>query len=279
MGQPSAIAEAENPLSRGSNHDAQRPSQGAGGKAARLPASERRAALIAATLDVIAEDGLQAATLRRVAERAGVSNGLIRHHFSGKRPMILAAYEAMIERMTAPGKAVLEQPGLPPVPRLAAFIRASLDPLVTEPRLFSIWAGFVALIHGDAEFEAIHRAGYLDYQTRFDPLVRAVLMDSGRDAETDHAPRLAVMINALIDGLWIEGCLLERDFAEGELISLALDGVGRILKLDLREYADAFRHHHRSPAGAGGRQMGRAFPRPSTDGSGSRHHRTDHRRT
>lgn len=208
---------------------------GDGARVQRLSAPERRAELIEATLAIIADDGLHGASLRRVAERAGVSNGLIRHHFSGKRPLILAAYEVMIAHLTAPGRAALQRTDLPPVAQLAGFIRASLDPAVTQPRLFSIWAAFVALVHGDAEFEAIHRAGYLDYQTRFDPLVRAVLLASGRGAEVEDAPRLAIELNALIDGLWVEGSLLARDFAEGELVGLALDGASRILNIDLRE--------------------------------------------
>lgn len=207
----------------------------AAGRAARLPASERRAELIEATLAIIAEEGLHAATLRRVAERAGVSNGLIRHHFSGKQPLILAAYAETIARMTAPGRAVLARLDLPPVARMAAFVRASLDPTVTEPRLFSVWASFVALVHVDPDFHATHRAGYRDYQGCFEPLVRDILTAAGRADELSQAPRLAMQINALIDGFWVEGSLLAQDFADGQLHALALDGVGRILNIDLRE--------------------------------------------
>lgn len=195
----------------------------------RLSGDARKGALIEATLAVIAEEGLRAATLRRVAERAGVSNGLIRHHFLGKRQMILDAYAATVERMTAPGVAALARTDLPPRRRLAAFVRASLDPCLSEPTLFSTWAAFVALVHVDADFEAIHRAGYRDYQARFEPLIAAVLAEAGRP---EGARDLAVQINALLDGLWIENSLLAHDFPEGALIGLALDGVARILNIE-----------------------------------------------
>lgn len=198
----------------------------------RLSSDARRGELIEATLAVIAEEGLRAATLRNVAERAGVSNGLIRHHFLGKRQMILDAYAATVERMTAPGLAALARTDLPPRQRLAAFVRASLDPSLSEPKLFSTWAAFVALVHVDADFEAIHRAGYRDYQAQFEPLITAVLAETGRADAARPAADLAVQLNALIDGLWIESSLLARDFPDGTLIELALDGVARILNID-----------------------------------------------
>ncbi len=198
----------------------------------RLSSDARRGELIEATLAVIAEEGLRAATLRKVAERAGVSNGLIRHHFLGKRQMILDAYAATVERMTAPGLAALARTDLTPRRRLAAFVRASLDPGLSEPTLFSTWAAFVALVHVDADFESIHRAGYRDYQAQFEPLIAAVLAEAGRTDAARPVADLAVQLNALIDGLWIESSLLARDFPEGTLIELALDGVARILNID-----------------------------------------------
>lgn len=204
-----------------------------GSRQRRLSGDARRGALIEATLAIIAEEGLRAVTLRRVAEQAGVSNGLIRHHFLGKRQMILDAYATVVERMTTPGLAALDRTDLPPRRRLAAFVRASLDPGLSEPTLFSTWAAFVALVHVDADFEAIHRDGYRDYQARFEPLVAAALAEAGRDPAA--APERAIQITALIDGLWIENSLLARDFPEGTLIALALDGVARILDIELEE--------------------------------------------
>ena len=50
----------------------------------RAPDFDRRTDMIEATLDCIADLGIQATTVRAVAARAGVSNGLIRHHFTSK---------------------------------------------------------------------------------------------------------------------------------------------------------------------------------------------------
>ena len=90
----------------------------------------RREALIAAALDLVAEGGPGAATVRAIAERAGVTPGLIRHYFNSKEDLTREAYRAMMQGMQADNAAVLE--GLPPdaAVRLAAFVAAALRPPV-----------------------------------------------------------------------------------------------------------------------------------------------------
>ena len=57
----------------------------------REPAEQRKDDLIQATLSLIAEQGVRAATVRAIAKRADVTQGLIRHYFSTKHDLILAA--------------------------------------------------------------------------------------------------------------------------------------------------------------------------------------------
>jgi AcrR family transcriptional regulator len=47
-----------------------------------------RTAILSATLDIIAADGIDAVTHRRVAEVAGVSPGSTTHHFSSRKDLI-----------------------------------------------------------------------------------------------------------------------------------------------------------------------------------------------
>lgn len=200
---------------------------------ARLSGDERRALLVGSTLDVIAEEGMHSATLRRVAERAGVTNGLIRHHFSSKNQMILDSYAEVIARMTGPCRAVLARESADPKRRLADFVRASLDASVVEPRLFSAWACFIALVHVDSDFERVHREGYLDFQAEIGPLIAAALASEGRHASADEVTDLTIQLNALMDGLWIEGCLLPHVLSPSRVVALALEGAGRIMGMDL----------------------------------------------
>ena len=45
--------------------------------------------------------------------------------------------------------------------------------------------------------------------------------------------RRAIAVNAVLDGLWLEGGLLPEAFAAGELAELGLAATGAILALDL----------------------------------------------
>ncbi len=56
----------------------------------RIGAAERRAQLLDAALQVFLEKGYAGAAMREIAHRAGVTEGLIYHHFAGKRELLLA---------------------------------------------------------------------------------------------------------------------------------------------------------------------------------------------
>jgi AcrR family transcriptional regulator len=54
---------------------------------------EGREALLRAVVAVVAEGGLRSLTYRAVADRAGVTHGLVRHHFGSRDALIVAATE------------------------------------------------------------------------------------------------------------------------------------------------------------------------------------------
>lgn len=53
---------------------------------------EKRSAIARIAADLIAERGLEAATIRQVAAHAGYSTTVVTHYFTNKRAMLLAAY-------------------------------------------------------------------------------------------------------------------------------------------------------------------------------------------
>jgi AcrR family transcriptional regulator len=57
----------------------------------------RRAALLSAAMAVIAEEGFAAASLRRVAQRAGVSTGSVTYYFANKEAMMAAVIESRFD--------------------------------------------------------------------------------------------------------------------------------------------------------------------------------------
>ncbi|MCH6471579.1 TetR/AcrR family transcriptional regulator [Sinomonas terrae] len=57
-----------------------------------------REALIGAVIDVVAEEGLDGLSYRKVAQRAGVNNTLISHHFGSKEALLEAATVWAVQR-------------------------------------------------------------------------------------------------------------------------------------------------------------------------------------
>lgn len=195
----------------------------------------RRQDLIEATLDCVADRGLPGATVRAIAQRAGVTAGLIRHYFPGKEELLQAAYAEIVGRMTEQAKAALAMEGAGPRRRLAAFVAANLGPPVVDARVFSLWAGFIGRAHSDPALAVAHREGYLGFRDEVEALVAEVLQAEGRAATKAELRRHAIAINAIIDGLWIEGCLAGDMFATRELADIGIATVEALLELNLRE--------------------------------------------
>lgn len=195
----------------------------------REPEEKRREQLMQAALELIAEGGPQAATVRGIAARAGVTPGLIRHYFQSKEALTRASYRYLMDGMTQrSGEALEAAPGEARA-RLAAFIAASVRPPVLDAGSVALWAGFLHGIQRDPEMREVHRASYLAYRDRLQGLI-AVL----ERARTPEAVRRdAVACNAVIDGLWMEGSLLPDAFGPEELVELVLGSCGAILGVDL----------------------------------------------
>lgn len=189
----------------------------------------RRADLIAAAQELVAEGGAEAATVRAIAARAGVTPGLIRHYFQTKDDLIRAAYMSLMDGMTAKGADALEGVGALPEERLAAFVSASLRPPVLDMGSVVLWAGYMYKVRVDLDLRAAHETAYLSYRNILQSLIAAL----PRDASEAQLRAEAIACNALIDGLWLEGSILSHTFAPGEIVTTGLRSVGAILGVDL----------------------------------------------
>jgi TetR/AcrR family transcriptional repressor of bet genes len=187
---------------------------------------KRRDDLIAAAMALVSEGGPEAATVRAIAARAGVTPGLIRHYFQSKEELTHAAYRHVMDSMTQEAvRAVETLPPDDPIGRLAAFIAANFRPPVMTPLLVGVWAGYMHLGRNDPVMHSIHEATYLGYRDRLQALIAAL----PRPSDPARDRREAIACNALIDGLWIEGGSLPDSFDPGEVTRIALDGIGAML--------------------------------------------------
>ncbi|GAA6195261.1 MULTISPECIES: TetR family transcriptional regulator C-terminal domain-containing protein [Pseudophaeobacter] len=202
-------------------------------KFTRESAQQRKRTLIEATLELVAEKGVQGATVRGIADRAQVTQGLIRHYFSSKEELITAAFEHHMTQMTDLTFAPVADVKGSARDQLRVFVQSSLMPPVVDPRSIALWAGFLNKVQHDAQMKETHAKTYVQFRDRLEKLIRAALEEAGRETEPARLYQLATACNALIDGLWMEGGALPEAFAPGELSQIGLTSVGAIIGLSL----------------------------------------------
>ncbi len=193
----------------------------------------RREALIGAALDIVATEGPAQATVRAIADRAGVTPGLIRHYFTSKEELVRTAYLTMMDRMTTDSRRGLDAADAPvdPAARLALFVANSLRAPVVDPQRLGLWAAFIQRIRHESEMRDIHRHTYHRYRSILEDLIRALALPGFDDRRCREA---AITCNAVIDGLWMESSALPEEFVdETGAVRIGVSAVGALLGLDL----------------------------------------------
>lgn len=161
----------------------------------------RRLSLIEATARVLARDGAGGASVRAIALEAGVSPGLVAHHFGGVDALIAATYAQVGEQVSAALDAAVAGAGKDPRARLSAYVAASFAPPIADRALLATWTAFWGLVIARNEIAALHDAQYARYREELEALLAACgLRPAARR-------RAAIAIAALVDGLWLELCL------------------------------------------------------------------------
>lgn len=203
---------------------------------------QRRDALIHATLALISKGGPEAATVRSIAQEAGVTQGLIRHYFSTKEELLRATYEYHMNAMTDATNAVLDRAFPNAAAQLAAFVISSLTPPVVDPKAMALWAGFIHTVQRDADMRAIHEKTYYVFRDGLQMLIQEALCEADRPADHTTLRRHAIACNAVIDGLWMEGGALPGSFEKDELADVGLQSISAILGLGLEQFRDCLSH-------------------------------------
>lgn len=75
----------------------------------RVPAEQRREQLIEATIELAIREGLAAASVRRIADEANVSLGVVHYCFSSKEALLNAVAESFVTPILGPIREAIEQ--------------------------------------------------------------------------------------------------------------------------------------------------------------------------
>jgi betaine-aldehyde dehydrogenase len=187
--------------------------------------------LIEVTIDSLAELGYVGTTLAQIAARAGVSPGLVAHYFGDKDGLLDAAFRALARRVGNHVRARLRQVSTPRG-RIQAVIDANLAPEEFDQRTGTAWLAFWGQV---LQVKTLKRVQSV-YQQRTLSNLRGALKQL---VPPDEAQRLATMIAAMIDGVWLRAALSGWREADSEsaraLLTAFVDGR---LKQSAREAND-----------------------------------------
>lgn len=169
-----------------------------------IDAVQRRRALSEAVWRLILRDGLSAASVRRVAQEAGLATGSVRHFFPTQSDLLVFAMRELTSTVTARVRAAAEGRAQDePIDRAIA-IFAELLPLTDRTRAeFAAYLEFMIRARTDPALQAVARQTVEEVRE----LVITVLTDlreldavgSTVDPRTE-----AVRLHALIDGLTVQ---------------------------------------------------------------------------
>lgn len=93
--------------------------------ARRKDQAARRGQLVAATIELIADHGIEALTLAAIADRAGVSHRLVAYYYADLESLVHEAHEAAVERYYWARLRTLDEAAGPEL-RLAQLLRSGL---------------------------------------------------------------------------------------------------------------------------------------------------------
>lgn len=167
-------------------------------------ADQRRLQLIEATLRCLGRDGVEATVVRRIAEEAGLSIGMVRHYFSGKDALLAATYRHLSLLLQEATAKALAEAAPDPAAQLRAYILAGLKPPILDHDYVRARFLFWHLAHSHGEVRKVHDEIYSRFEKRLLQLVRAAAQFSRADIE---APTLTIAIMALLKGIWLEWSL------------------------------------------------------------------------
>ncbi|ABF91391.1 transcriptional regulator, TetR family [Myxococcus xanthus DK 1622] len=166
------------------------------GTAVHAKGTERVASILDAATDTLVEEGHSGLTLRRVAQRAGLSVGNLQYYFPAKQDVVRALLARYLEAASQRVHARVEEGGRAPMERLRRAVEALLEDQ-ESPRHCQLFAELWALAARDemvADALAVFYAG-------FRAGVVALLRELAPGLSPSRLERRAALVVAFLEGL------------------------------------------------------------------------------
>lgn len=161
----------------------------------------RRPQLIKATMEVIAQVGLQGASTALISRAAGVSPGIINHYFGGKDGLLEATMRTILRQLSEGVQQRLASTHPDDVVgRLKAIVGGNFDPHQLDRVVVTTWLAFWSQAMHNPQLFRLQRVNEKRLLSHLRLELKQVL-------PTERASFCALAIAALIDGIWLRGAL------------------------------------------------------------------------
>ena len=171
----------------------------------------RRAELVDAAWRVIAAEGLEAATVRRIAQAAGCTTGLVTHYFESKDDMLVAALREVHSRA---GQRMIRHIDGADIEAVLREVILNALPMDDDRQLeWRVWLAFWGRAATDERLRQEQQRRYAEWRGLLGKLIRRA-----RPGDTAADRRTAVdLIAGAIDGLGIQATLEPAKFTDARL--------------------------------------------------------------
>ncbi|MEM9002861.1 MAG: TetR/AcrR family transcriptional regulator [Cyanobacteria bacterium P01_F01_bin.86] len=179
--------------------------------------ADRRSQVASAAIKLIAQQGLQGASLRAIAHELGCTTGVLTHYFCNKDELLLFLLEVVMERLGE--KMVAAAQAIEGIDRLKVMMLSVLPTTDELSQIWRVWLAFVGYMPGHEGLMRAHQMLYQQFKefmkTELMALGKAGAITPGLDLEFEAAAWIAVM-----DGIGVNMLAAPQPYSAQELETL-----------------------------------------------------------
>lgn len=186
--------------------------------------SIRRTELSRAAFEAVIRYGLRRTTLDKVGDIAGVSKGVVLHHFKDKSALLEAVFRRS-NSLLSESVVELYRYAETPYERLWAIVVANFFETIFNRRVCQAWVSLISEVPHNAECQRIQIVCNERIRSNLTHELKHFLSD-------DETERAARHLGMLIDGVWVRAGLLPEPLTSSAAISELEYAISKLLPYD-----------------------------------------------
>ncbi len=184
--------------------------------------SVRREQLIKATIDCLAKQGYSDTTLADVADRAGLSRGIVNFHFESKEKLLVETLRYLADEYASHWNAALERAGASPARKMWALVAVDFDREVCNRRKVAAWCAF----WGEAKSRPTYQQHCGARDEYYQDTLTAICSELETEGDYGHdAAKVALSLDAMLEGLWMRLLFMSREVKREDLHACAVEQI------------------------------------------------------